>query len=111
MHRRSILKVIIGTAASAVGSRLPAGEVQAQSAVSAHAAPLSFEAITRRERAPERLIESEPLVSIADDGKATIVWEPVIPVRSAVPQPQRASRSPRKMRRSCAAYLPNRRRG
>src|SRR5262249_25433553 len=48
-----------------------------------HAAPLSFEAITRRERAPERLIESEPLVSIADDGKVTIVWETVIPVRSA----------------------------
>ncbi len=80
IDRRDLLK-IIGTSAvaNAVAGVLPE-EVLAQAGAAdqeerAKRVPSSIE------RAPERLLQSEPMVTLSPEGEATIEWETVIPTQ------------------------------
>ena len=73
MDRRDVLKTLGSTTvAAAVAGMMP--EVAWAQAV---ARPQD------RQRAPERLLQSEPVVSLNPEGEATLEWETVVPTQGA----------------------------
>src|SRR5260370_6260666 len=82
IDRRDLLKVIGSSAvATAFASSLPE-EMLPQTKAAAAQEPRSKDASRSPiERAPERLLQSEPVVTLNPDGEATIEWETVIPTQ------------------------------
>ena len=81
IDRRDLLKLIgSGAVASALAGALPEDmlsqrttQVQEGAAQAASGSPI--------ERAPERLLQSEPVVTLSPEGEATIEWETVVPTQ------------------------------
>src|SRR5437870_4528828 len=81
IDRRDLLKVISSSAmAAAVGGVLPEEMLPQLTAVDQERqnAGLSGSLV---QRAPERLLQSEPVVTLDAEGTATIAWETVIPAQ------------------------------
>lgn len=79
IDRRDLLKVFSTAAAGAALDGLLAEEMLPQpTAPREQAAPAQERGL---ERAPERLLQSEPQVSLDAGGSATIAWETVIPTQ------------------------------
>lgn len=81
IDRRDLLKAIASSAvASALAGALPEPGVS-QTAGAAREAQHAPSSTPRIERAPERLLQSEPQVVLSPEGEATIDWETVVPTQ------------------------------
>jgi hypothetical protein len=81
IHRRDVLKAIGSSAvASALAGALPDQGLSQNTGADQdrqHTQPSA----SRIERAPERLLQSEPVVTLSPEGEATIEWETVVPTQ------------------------------
>lgn len=79
IDRRDLLKVIGSSAvATALTGALPENMLPQTTALDREQQHSSRSAI---ERAPERLLQSEPVVTLSPEGEATIEWETVVPTQ------------------------------
>src|SRR5215472_14661698 len=77
IHRRDVLKTLgTTTVAATVAGLLPEALRSQTPASQTPAGPAS-------EQAPERLLQSEPTVSLNPQGEATLEWETVVPTQGA----------------------------
>jgi hypothetical protein len=77
MDRRDLLKTLGSTtvAATLKGFLPELAQAQAQTAATANR--------EERQQAPERILQSEPVLSLVADGVATLEWETVVPTQGA----------------------------
>jgi hypothetical protein len=75
MDRRDLLKTLGSTTVAATLSGILPEAALAQATGAA--------GNQDRQRAPERLLQSEPVVSLGADGEATVEWETVVPTQGA----------------------------
>jgi len=81
IDRRGLLKLIgSSTVAGAFVGVLPE-ETRQQRTTQAQEPPSTAASKSAIERAPERLLQSEPVVTLSPEGEAKIEWETVIPTR------------------------------
>lgn len=81
IDRRDLLKAIGSSAvASALAGALPERGLS-QNPGAAREAQHAPSSTPRIERAPERLLQSEPQVALSSEGEATIDWETVVPTQ------------------------------
>jgi 3',5'-cyclic AMP phosphodiesterase CpdA len=78
IHRRDVLKTLGTTTVAATVAGLLPEALCSQTAISQPPA-----AAAAREQAPERLLQSEPTVSLSAEGDATLEWETVVPTQGA----------------------------
>src|SRR5215470_391572 len=76
IHRRDVLKTLGTTTVAATVAGLLPEALRSQT-------PASQTAGTATEQAPERLLQSEPTVSLNPAGEATLEWETVVPTQGA----------------------------
>jgi hypothetical protein len=79
MNRRDAVKLLTGAAATALSTTLP-GRAQR---VDPGKRPVIPAGQALQEQAPERLIASEPEITIDAEGNATLVWTTVVPTQGA----------------------------
>jgi Calcineurin-like phosphoesterase len=81
IDRRDLLKAIGSSAvASALAGALPE-QALSQNIGAGREAQHTQPYASRIERAPERLLQSEPVVTLSPEGEATIEWETVVPTQ------------------------------